>query len=137
MRRLGNHAYNRRVVFQDDGVDFRRAFQNNVSRANWSSAKLNYLRKRLDMCEQSSYLMENRYIPDGRNCQRCGGKMRLVRDQTNQHGCLWRCYNRISVNKKAKKECRQTAAITKNSWFDRAKLSKMEVIEFAYRWWNR
>ena len=91
----------------------------------------------MEMCEQTSYLMENGYIPDGRNCEKCGGKMRLVNNSQNQHGCVWRCYNMISENNKKKKQCRQETAITKHSWFDRAKLSKMEVIEFAYRWWNR
>lgn len=139
MRRQGNDSYNRRVVFQNVAYDsnFRFAFLNDISQANWSSAKFNYLRKTLKMCEQTIYLMENGFIPNGRMCETCGVEMKLVMETRNQHGCYWRCYNRTSVRKQKKKECRKEAAVTKNSWFDRAKLKKMEVIEFAYRWWHR
>ena len=88
----GDNSYARRVVRKS-----------NLRLANFSEAKLEWIRNGLEWSEKVKFLMEIGFIPDGRNCKSCGVKMSLISHRQNAHGCLWRCNNKISTRCQKKK----------------------------------
>ena len=76
-------------------------------------------------------------LPNRRTCEKCGNPMTICNHDGKTHGCEWKCLSLVRKGHRKAKLCGSVVSICKDSWFGRTKLTKMEVLEFIYKWWKR
>jgi hypothetical protein len=76
-------------------------------------------------------------IPNSRRCPKCKTQMVIHSHANKIHGCEWACNGQKKIAKKKPKRCDAVVSVCDSSWFSRSHLKKVEVLEFAYRWWYR
>ena len=84
--------------------------------------------------------MAEGFIPNSRVCQECKTPLQksqmVIRSHANKvHGCEWKCNGKIKIAKKKPRPCKAVVSVCDSSWFSNSHLKKVEVMEFAYRWW--